>query len=337
MMDWINCIESNINWLLESGEPWTAYRTRLDLLGQTEADGEVQADYQTMLAHCQVQGLIIRAASWPGYALRRHNDTAHPLYALSTLADFGLSECEPGICQVISTITARQSAEGAFLTQINIPKAFGGTDQDQWTWMLCDSPTLLYTLLAMGREEDPKVRCAALHLVDLVQENGWRCTAAPELGKFKGPGRRADPCPIANVYALKALSFFPEFLDNLVTRLGAESLLNHWQHRAEFKPYLFGIGTDFHKLKYPFIWYDILHVVEVLSHYEFVHTDPRFKEMVEALLIQADPQGRFTARSMYQPWKGWSFADKKKPSPWLTFLVYRILRRIDNHHYSYQN
>jgi len=168
--------------------------------------------------------------------------------------------------------------------------------------------------------------------VDLVQENGWRCTAAPELGKFKGPGRRADPCPIANVYALKALSFLPEFLDHPVTHLGAESLLNHWQHRAESKPYLFGIGTDFHKLKYPFIWYDILHVVEVLSHYEFVHTDPRFIEMVEALLIQADPQGRFRARSMYQPWKGWSFADKKMPSPWLTFLVYRILRRIDNHH-----
>jgi hypothetical protein len=34
--------------------------------------------------------------------------------------------------------------------------------------------------------------------------------------------------------------------------------------------------------------------------------------------------GRFTATSMYHSWKGWSFADKKNPSPWLTFLAQRI-------------
>ncbi len=31
----------------------------------------------------------------------------------------------------------------------------------------------------------------------------------PALGKFRGPGRKDDPCPVANLYALKALSLFP--------------------------------------------------------------------------------------------------------------------------------
>jgi len=27
-------------------------------------------------------------------------------------------------------------------------------------------------------------------------------------------------------------------------------------------------------------------------------------------------------------WKGWSFADKKSPSPWLTLVVLRVLKRL---------
>ena len=168
---------------------------------------------------------------------------------------------------------------------------------------------------------------AVQHLAGLVDDNGWRCRCAPELGKFRGPGRKGDPCPIANVYALKALALAPEWRDSPAARRGAEMLLSHWEHRAEQKFYLFGAGTDFRKLKYPFIWYDILHVVEVLSRYPFVHADPRFQEMLGTVTAQAGEDGRYTAGSMYQAWKGWSFADKKRPSPWLTFLVLRVLAR----------
>ena len=106
-------------------------------------------------------------------------------------------------------------------------------------------------------------------------------------------------------------------------------LLGHWERRAEAKYYLFGVGSDFRKLKYPFVWYDILHVADVLSRYPFVHADPRFGEMVAAITGAGRcDQGRYTAGSMYQAWRGWSFADKKQPSPWLTFLALRIQARI---------
>ena len=132
------------------------------------------------------------------------------------------------------------------------------------------------------------------------------------------------------MYALKALSIAPEYLDSPATRAGSEVLLDHWEHRGEYKLYLFGIGTDFRKLKYPYVWYDILHVTEVLSRFPFLREDHRLKEMVSVITLQADEEGRYTADSMYRAWKGWSFADKKNPSPWLTFLVLRILMRLQD-------
>jgi hypothetical protein len=316
-----------IDWLLAEVAPWVRYRTLVDLLGRPADAPDVQAARAAMLAHPQVQGLIAEVATWPGGPIKRHNDASHPIYKLSTLADFGVRTDDPGMEAGVAAVLAHQSPEGAFQSLVNIPQSFGGSGEDQWSWMLCDAPTLLYALLAMGFGTDPRVRRAVDHLIGLVDDNGWWCVCAPELGKFRGPGRKADPCPIANVYALKALSQVPELLDSPAAHAGAEMLLGHWKHRAEVKFYLFGAGTDFRKLKYPFVWYDILHVTDVLSRFPFVHADPRFREMVGTITAQADAAGRYTAGSMYQSWKGWSFADKKHPSPWLTFLVARILRR----------
>jgi len=183
----------------------------------------------------------------------------------------------------------------------------------------------------MGCGDDPCVQRAVEHVVNCVDENGWRCRCAPELGRFRGPGRKDDVCPIATVYALKALSQVPDLIDSRATRGGVEALLSHWEQQSEGKHYMFGIGADFRKLKYPFIWYDILHVVDVLSRFPFARTDRRFKAMLSVIMDQVGDEGGCTATSMYQVWKGWSFADKKQPSPWLTLLVLRLQSRIAGH------
>jgi hypothetical protein len=315
-------------WLFESSEPWTRYRTRVDLLLQSEDDPEVQAARAEMLAHPQVQELITEATARSSLAIKRHNDAGHPIYKLSTLADFGVRATDPGMAASIEAVMAHQSSEGAFQSLVNVPQAFGGTGEDAWTWMLCDAPTLLYALTTMGLGGDARVQRAVDHLVSLATDAGWRCVVAPELGKFHGPGRREDPCPIVNVYALKALSQVPKWLDSPATHAGVEMILSHWANQRQRKIYMFGIGTDFRKLKYPFVWYDILHVVDVLSRYPFVHHDPRFHEMVEAITSQVDIEGHYHPGSMYKSWKDWGFADKKSASPWITFLVMRLLNRL---------
>jgi hypothetical protein len=325
-------VKSNpIQWLLESDEPWTRYRTLVDLLGRPEDDPQVRAARKAMLAHPQVKALMAEAAAWPGDVLKRHNDAGHPIHKLSMLADFGVRASDRGMAAAVKAVLSHQSPEGPFQSLVNISKAFGGTGEDTWAWMLCDAPTLLYCLLAMGLGDDRRVKRAVEHLAGLVDENGWHCTIAPELGKFRGPGKKTDPCPIANVYALKALSHVPELVDSRATRIGAEMLLTHWEHQAEGKYYMFGVGSDYRKLKYPFVWYDILHVADVLSRFPCARKDPRFREMVSAITAQADADGRYRPGSMYQAWKGWEFADKKAPSPWITFLVERIVMRAGPH------
>ncbi len=316
-----------IDWLMESGEPWTRYRTLVDLLDRPEADGEVREARQAMLADPRVRALVGALASRGERPLRRHNDAGHPIYALSTLADFGLRASDPGMEQAVEAVLTHQSAEGAFQSLLNVGQAYGGTGEDAWAWMACDAPTLLYALEAMGVGTDGRVRRAAEHLARLAADNGWRCAVAPELGRFHGPGRRADPCPVANVYALKALSLVPGLADSPAVRAGVEMLLGHWAGSGA-RPYLFGAGSDYRKLKYPFVWYDILHVAEALSRLPAARGDARFQAMVSALAAQADGNGRYTAGSMYKAWQGWSFADKKAPSPWLTLLALRVQRRV---------
>jgi hypothetical protein len=314
-------------WLLTCNEPWTRYHTLTDLLSCPESDPEPAAARAEMLDHPLVRGLIDLAATWGTSALKRHNDSGHALYALSTLADFGLRTDDPGMLVIVEKVLAHQSPEGPFQTVLNISRAFGGDDTDHWMWMACDAPTLLYALASFGLATDGRILQAAEHLAGQVLENGYRCTVAAEAGKFRGPGRKDDHCPVANVYALKALSLFPQHCTGPAVQKAAETLLVHWDLRREKKYYLFGMGTDFAKLKYPYVYFDILHVLEALSRFKFVHSDRRYREMLAVVIAQADAEGHYTAGSMYQAWKGLSFADKKIPSPWLTFLVKRIIQR----------
>jgi len=322
-------MDTVIEWLLDSDEPWTRFRTLIDLLGRRASDPEVCSAREEMIQHPKVTELLASASTWGDDPFKRHNDAAFAIYKISTLADFGLHADDPDMDGVLEKIFAHQAPEGAFQTVVNIPKTFGGDGEDHWTWILCDSPTLLYSLLAFGLGGDPRVQKAIEHLAGLVDENGWRCVCAPELGKFRGPGRKDDPCPIVNVYALKALALAPEYGDSAAVHSGVEMLLSHWAGETRPKMYLFGAGSDYRKLKYPFVWYNILHVADVLSRFPSIHTDPRFQKMLAAITAQADVGGRYTAGSMYMSWKGWSFADKKIQSPWLTLLVLRIIKRIN--------
>ena len=202
-------------------------------------------------------------------------------------------------------------------------------DREQWSWMLCDAPTLLYALLSFGYSEHPSVDEAAAALLDRADDNGWRCGAAASLPSFSGPGRKTDTCPMATTCSLKALSLIPEAHESAAVRSGIVAVLDHWEHQKDYKLKMFGIGTDFRKLKYPFVWYDILHVADVLSRFSAALDDPRLVEMVKAITTQADSDGRYTPSSMYRSWKQWSFADKQHQSPWITMLVQRIQDRTN--------
>ncbi len=311
-------------WLLE-GPAWVRYRTRIDLLGQTERAAEVRAARQAMLADPQVQGMVAELAEWPGPTLASHKNASHPLHKLTFIADLGLKAGDPGVDVIIERILAHQSPEGPFQVLMNISPKYGGTGRDQWAWALCDAPLLVYALLKFGLGKDKRVKAAVQHLASLVRDNGWPCAVSPELGKFRGPGSKNGPCPYANLVMLKALAQIPDWRDSEVAHTGAETLLTLWTQSRERHPYMFFMGTDFRKLKAPLVWYDILHVLGVLGQFPWLQQDTRLQEMQAVVKAKADTQGRFTSESIWTTWKAWEFGQKREPSRWLTLLAQRVL------------
>lgn len=317
-----------IDWLLE-GEPFVAYRTRRDLLGQAEHHPLVELARAAMLASEPVRNLIADLSGWPGTVIASHKSAGQPFHKLTFVADLGLKAGDPGVEIITARILDHQSAEGPFQLPTNIPKQFGGTGQDQWAWALCDAPLTVYALAKFGLEDQPALKAAIEHLVGLVRDNGWPCAVSKELGKFRGPGRKDEPCPFANLAMLKALSAMDALRDSPACHTGAETLLTLWSESATQHPYMFYMGTDFRKIKAPFVWYDLLHVLDVLTQFPWLRQDPRLVDMLALLKSKADPQGCFTPESIWTAWKDWEFGQKKMPSRWLTLLAWRIIGRVE--------
>lgn len=314
-----------ISWLLDAEEPWVRRGVLISLLGHDPDDPDVRELHRETMDHPMVRQLIDDVLTWPEPPITNHKQAKHPLHKLGALIEMGLGVTDPAGKELADRFLAHQDECGAFLSRIQIPKAFGGTGQSEWDWMGCDAPLILHGLFAMGVQDGPLER-AADHLAGLVRSNGWPCSAS--IPGMRGPGRKDDPCPYATLVALRALSLSGTHRESDACRVGTEMLLSHWERQAERKLYLFGIGTDFRKAKFPFVWYDLLSVLDVLSRFPWTARDPRFQDMLSILLAKADDDGRFTPESVWMAYKGFDFAQKRQPSPMLTLAVERIRKRV---------
>ena len=310
-------------WLLQ-GDAYISYRVRLDLLGQEPDHPDVISDRKNMLEDPRIKGLIDILQDWPGMVVSNHKSAGLPHHILNFLVDIGVKIDDPGMHAVVDRIMDHISRDGVIQSFINIPRAFGGSGEGGWSWMLCDAPLLLRGLFCLGLRDHPRIQKAVDHLTGLVRDNGWPCSAASELSKFRGPGSKDDACPYATLIMVKLLAEIPGMMDNPLSRTGCESLLNSWEKREKKHAYLFYMGTDFCKLKAPLIWFDILHVTKVLSRFPEIWKEARFQEMLKIIQNKADEEGRYTPESIWTYWKDWEFGQKKVPSRWVTLLASTI-------------
>jgi len=320
--------DKTIDWLLQ-GEPWVHYRTRVELLEESESDPQVITVRKAMLADAKIKTLLNELTDWPGTVLNSHKSASQSFHKLEFIADLGLNINDAPVKKIVNKVMKHQSQQGPFQLPTNVPVHFGGSGKDEWAWALCDAPVIVSSLTRMGMQDDPRVQAAVEYLTGLVRENGWPCTVSPELGKFRGPGRKDDPCPYATLVMLKALAHLPALRESKSAEIGVETLLSLWNKSEEQHPYMFFMGTDFRKLKAPLFWYDIVHVLDVLSHFAWIRKDKRFRQILKVVESKADGDGRYTPESVWTAWKDWDFSQKKVPSQGLTFFVQRILKRVE--------
>ncbi|MBI3977813.1 MAG: hypothetical protein HY331_06475 [Chloroflexi bacterium] len=105
------------------------------------------------------------------------------------------------------------------------------------------------------------------------------------------------------------------------------------------KPYLFGHGYQFKTVKWPAFWYDLHWMLDTLGRYPNLwrgsEADPgdrrALAEMIACLVAyNFNPDGAVAPRSYYQGFAGFSFGQKKLPSPFATARLAAILRRFDD-------
>jgi hypothetical protein len=318
-------MSTTVDWLLD-GPPFVQMAARERLLGERRSSPAVNRARLALLDDPRVRSLMRELRAWPVAPLNSHKSAGHAIHKLTFLADLGLRRDDPGIEAIARKVMAHASSEGPFQVLGVIGPQDGGAGKETWAWALCDAPLLVYALERFGYGEDPAVRRALSALTHLVRDNGWPCAVSKELGRWRGPGRKEDPCPFATLAMLKALSAAPDG-DRQAARRGTEAILSQWADRRQNHAYMFFMGTDFCKPKAPLVWYDILHVLTVLTAFEWTRGDPRLLDMARHLDASFDAQGRLTPASVWKAWEGWEFAQKKEPSRWVTLLAWDALRR----------
>ncbi|MDP3130362.1 MAG: hypothetical protein Q8N15_03385, partial [Bacillota bacterium] len=275
-----------------------------------------------------VHSLMADLRGWPGKVKSSHKSSSQVYHKLAFLSDIGLRSDDPGMPEIIAAILALRDDDGVLCIGQRQLETAGKTVASKNIWALCDAPVTMAAVAKMGLSEQPDFVRAATFLVNLGRDNGWPCRLSADAAPWRGPGRKQDPCPFATLAMLKLCAAVSALSQSVEAVAGAHALLDLWQNSRELHPYMFYMGTDFRKLKVPFVWYDILNVADTLSRDPSVRKDPRLQGMMDVIRAKALPDGTYAPESDWKPWADAGFAHKGNSSDWLTFLILRIEARL---------
>jgi len=282
--------------------------------------------YDEMEKDEKIKDIIQDLKSWPGPEISSHRSAHQYFHKLVFLANIRLNKSSNSIEQIGNMILNNFDDHDVPCLQMTIHEKYGGTGKPERAWALCDAPSTLYALKKMGFN-NTKVNKGIEYLVNLIEPFGFTCNVSQALGKWHGPGKKSEPCPYATLIMLKLMNLDPEKYGNEIM-ICANALLELWEFSLQKHPYIFYMGNDFRKLKVPFIWYDIVHVTDVISQVSTLKNDMRLQEMFSIIKEKETNQG-YIPESIYMPWKEWDFGQKKRVSEWLSLCILEIEFRLN--------
>lgn len=244
-----------------------------------------------------------------------YTSTGNAFWDLFFLSDIGLNAEDINIHQEINLLWELQNTDGTFVVQDGTKSGY-----------FCVPTIILASLSKMGYADDPHIQ----KFIDKVFETqrldgGWHCAINRATGKKL---QDTESCPMDNLNILMLLGQYDKFKNDTRLYGAIDLLLTHWRRRSEpWRPYGFGIGSDFAKLKYPAVKYGILRVLDVLSLYPYAMKSSEFNEMLTSVMSKS-VDGKFFAESVSRSYAEFDFGQTKNPSRWITFLIYRLQKRV---------
>ena len=305
--------EAITKWLTE-GTPWLKYSVETQLL-------DLKSDSSLVVKDKSISAVIRRLKdNQIGIpALKKgkvsYKSTGNAFWDLYFLADIGLSAKDIGIEKEVADFFKLQLADGSFIVQDGTKPGYH-----------CIPTIILSSLAKMGYQDDPHIRKFLQNVFDLQRlDGGWHCALSRTKGKRL---QDSDSCPMDNLNVLMLLGQYEEFRTDPRFNGAIDLLLSHWSRRKEpWRPYGYGIGGDFSKLRYPAVKYGILRVLDVLSLYPHAVQNEEFEDMLN-FVLQKSKNGRYYAESVSHSYAGFDFGQTKEPSRWITFLINRIPKKV---------
>ncbi len=334
METWIDKLNDNpVDWLLNSN-PWTKYKTGLDLLGFTISARESLEAKADLIKDQSILSLANDTKNWQLVAATRNNDPKISYFALKALAEFGLRYTDLGLDETVSK-ASEHLIENMFAVRGQPPEKPRKGEKyekpdlaaDVWHTSPCNSPLITTALLELGVENKYVDDSAKALQQKWKEKPGWFCHYFFVESQFK---KLQVGCPIAGMQALEVFSKIPELKESDYARNAFEPIRFHNDYGKSL--YYFGRSKKFWTLKYPFVWYNALYLADVLTRFDFLKNEPVVTELIDWIIKCQDHQGRFKPTSVFMHYKGWEFANKKEASPWITFLCCRILKQYFNDH-----
>jgi hypothetical protein len=295
-----------LDWLLE-GSPWLKYAVESQLL-------DTKSDVKLTLQDNSIQKIISRlksqAVGIP--AIKSSNvhytETGKAYWDLFFLADIGLTMRDIKLEAEAEEIFRYQSRDGTFTIPPNVKENY-----------FCMSAILIASLAKMGYRDDPRViKYIRAAMGSQLSSGGWDC--------YEDKFNSGLSCPMGDMNILMLLGQYKDYRENPKLNKAVDHLLAHWEMKVNI--YGFGVGKRFRSLQYPAVKYGILRVLDTLSFFPYAIENKTFQNMLDFVHAKAK-NGHYFAESTDMVYTDFDFGQTKEPSRWITFLVNRIDKRVE--------
>ena len=123
---------SYIKYILENGESWLLYATRINLLNESKED--LKELRQQALSEPKIKSYLNDIADFHSILVSNHKNPELPIHKLLFLLEIGLDTDVLEIQKAVDKIMAHKDKNGVYQSLANIPKHFGGSGEDTFGW-----------------------------------------------------------------------------------------------------------------------------------------------------------------------------------------------------------
>lgn len=296
----VSDVNQTIETLLQSNEPSVRWKVRVKLLGKPRDSPSIRVLEQEIKDSPRITALLQRVDEEGHLDANVYAKWQGAQWVFMTLADIGYPPGDEHLRPTADDMVSQWLQE-RFFSEFE-----ASTKQDVYKKLRTGIPVMegrhrtcasqqgnaLYTVLALGLDDDRVHQLAERLLYWQWPDGGWNCDKNPE----------ADTSTfIHTLWSMRGLALYAKVTGDTAARKAVQRAVEVFLSRRLFRRARDGrvIREDFTKLHYPLYWhYDILGALKVFAEIGMTDDD-RFGDALDLLETKRLPDGGWPAEAKY--------------------------------------